>query len=147
MLSVLAECYRVVRPGGILVLVTGNYVRNGAVIDLAADTIKLAVAAGWTPVERWLHQKATISFWRRLHHQQAIQQGRAPAVVTTEDVLVFCKGDQPGWDFAPLPPTTRAPVKLSDRPAAPRPTQGRLLDVLALADQEAQEADGDGDGG
>src|SRR5262249_38728768 len=80
------ECYRVVRPGGALVLVVGNYVRAGRVVDLAADTVRLARAAGWTPAERWVHAKAAVSFWRRLHHRQ----GRP--VVAEEHVLVFVKG-------------------------------------------------------
>lgn len=104
-LAVYRECHRVVRPGGVLVLVTGNYVREGAVVDLAADTIRLCVAAGWTPVERWRHEKANVSFWRRLH----AQQGRP--VVTHEDVLVFVKGYQ-GWTFRELEPTVLAPAVL-----------------------------------
>lgn len=106
-LAVYRECFRVVRPGGVLVLVTGNYVRDGAIVDLAADTIKLAEAAGWTPVERWRHEKSTVSFWRRLHHKQ----GRP--VVTHEDVLVFAKGE-PAWEFAELEPTVAAPADLSE---------------------------------
>lgn len=106
-LQVYRDCFRVVRPGGLLVLVTGNYVRDGQVVDLAADTIKLATAAGWTPVERWEHRKGQVSFWRRLHHRQ----GRP--VVTSEDVLVFCKGPAPAWEFAELAPTTRAPAELA----------------------------------
>lgn len=105
-LQVYRECWRVVRWGGLLVLVTGNYVRDGKIVDLAADTIKLCVAAGWTPVERWEHRKGQVSFFRRLHHRQ----GRP--VVTHEDVLVFCKGPRPAWDFAPLAETRRAAADL-----------------------------------
>lgn len=106
-LAVYRECYRVVRPGGVLVLVTGDYVRSGKVVDLASDTIALCVAAGWTPVERWRHEKANVSFWRRLH----ARQGRP--VVPYEDVLVFCKGHAPAWPFAELPPTTIRPAQLT----------------------------------
>lgn len=119
-LEVYRECYRVVRPGGVLVLVTGNYVRTGAVVDLAADTIALARAAGWTPWERWEHRKSTVSFWRRLHNQQ----GRP--VVVSEDVLVFVKGSAPAWAFADLAPTYRAPADLT--PRAPAPISPTLFD-------------------
>lgn len=118
-LAVYRECFRVVRSGGVLVLIVGPYVRNGTIVDLAADSIRLAEAAGWTPVERWRHEKAQISFWRRLHAQQAAARGRDPheVTVTHEDVLVFCKGEKPGWEFAELPPTHLAPVEIG----APKP--------------------------
>lgn len=119
MFQVYRECHRVVRPGGVLVLVVGNYVRGGRVVDLAADTIRLAQAANWTPVERWVHAKANVSFLRRLHHQQAVEQGREPVGVTEEHVLVFVKGLQ-GWEWANLPPTTRAPAVLTLKRAAAR---------------------------
>lgn len=110
-LAVYRECFRVVRPGGVLVLVTGNYVRDSRMIDLAADTIAIATATGWTPVERWRHEKSTISFWRRLH---ARQRPDVP-VVTWEDVLVFTKGRQ-GWSFADLEPTAVRPARVRQEP-------------------------------
>lgn len=112
-LAVYRECYRVVRPGGVLVLVTGNYIRDGQEIDLALDTIVLALAAGWTPVERWRHEKSFISFWRRHHHRRRLLDGEEPHTITSEDVLVFCKGPAPAWAFRELPPSTCKPVDLS----------------------------------
>jgi hypothetical protein len=63
-------------------------------------------------VERWRHEKAVVSFWRRLHHSQ-----NRP-VVTHEDVLVFVKGHQ-GWLFADLPSTTTAAAVLTTPKPAP----------------------------
>ena len=107
-LAVYRECYRIVKSGGLLLLVVGNYVRDGKEIDLATDTITLAEAAGWTLIERWKHVKSRISFWRILH---AKKRPDAPVIVS-EDVLVFAKHYQ-GWEFTDLPPTTTAPVQLS----------------------------------
>jgi len=119
MLAVLKELYRVVNPGGCLVLVTGNFVRQGDIVDLAADTIRLAEAAGWIDVERWEHRKASVSFWRRLHAKQAAEKGLDPATVTvtSEDVLVFVR-DYQGWEFQELALTTVAPADLSTRGTA-----------------------------
>lgn len=89
--------YDVTPPGGVLVLVTGNYVREGKVVDLAAHTISVCASLAWTPVERWRAKKKQVSFWRRLHARKGLP------LIDYEDVLVFCKGAAPGWDFAELP--------------------------------------------
>jgi hypothetical protein len=133
-LQVYRECFRVVQWGGVLVLVTGNYVRKGVLIDLASDTIALAAAAGWTPVERWEHKKGQISFWRRLHHATALRAGKVPVTVTSEDIVVFCKGPAPGWAFAELPPTTRLPVVLP----ATLPSGGDETEAQAMTRAVAQ---------
>jgi DNA modification methylase len=114
MQQVYAEMLRVIRPGGVLVLVTGNYLRDGEVIDIAADTIAIAQSVGWTPLERWQHAKSKISLWRYIHHKQRPDT----PVITGEDVLVFSKGD-PGWRFFDLPPTQFRPARLEIREKAP----------------------------
>lgn len=95
--EVYASVFDVTPPGGVLVLVTGNYVREGKIVDLAAHTIAVCMAVGWTPVERWQAKKQNVSFWRRLHARKGLP------LIDWEDVLVFAKGS-PGWDFAELPP-------------------------------------------
>jgi hypothetical protein len=96
--AVYAAVFDVTPPGGVLVLVTGNYVRGGQVVDLAAHTVAVCAGAGWTPLERWRAKKQNVSFWRRLHAKKGLP------LIDYEDVLVFCKGPEPGWAFAPLPP-------------------------------------------
>lgn len=116
--TVYGAVYDVTPPGGVLVLVTGNYVRDREVVDLAAYTIDVCAGIGWTPLERWRAKKAKVSLWRRLHHRRELREakaeGRAPKdlLIDYEDVLVFCKGAAPAWPFAELPPRPALRAKL-----------------------------------
>ena len=89
-------------PGGVLVLVTGNYIEKGQVIDLAQVTIDLCRNAGWTPYERWAAVKRSskgtpaVSFWRLAQAKNGLP------MIDYEDVLCFVKGDSPAWEFSPL---------------------------------------------
>lgn len=113
--KVYVGCWRVVRPGGLLVLVVGDYIRENKLIDLAGDTIALCEGIGWHLVERWRHRKAQFSFWRYLAVTKRRWAGAGQletlALIPDEHILVFTKGT-PAWDFAPLAPTWRAPAKL-----------------------------------
>ena len=97
------EIYRgllgVIPEGGVLVLVTGDYVRDTQVVDLAQITIDLCVEAGWTPLERWTGRKKRITFWRRYWAK------KGQPLLDYEDVLVFVHGETPAWSFTELPPT------------------------------------------
>lgn len=90
MTQVYAACLDATRDGGVLVTVTGNYIRNGELIDLAELTIGLCKVAGWTPLERWRALKRSkagkpsVSFWR--------QPKAGVPTIDSEDVLVFVKG-------------------------------------------------------
>jgi hypothetical protein len=97
--AIYAALYDAILPGGVLVLVTGDYVRDTQVVDLAQITIDLCVEAGWTPLERWTGRKKRISFWRRYWAKKGHPQ------LDYEDVLVFCRGEKPAWEFVELPPT------------------------------------------
>lgn len=93
MTAIYAACLDATRDGGVLVTVTGNYIRNGELIDLAELTIGLCKIAGWTPVERWRALKRSkagkisVSFWR--------QPKEGVPTIDSEDVLVFAKGERP----------------------------------------------------
>ncbi len=124
--QVYRELFRVIIDGGVLVLGGGDFVRDGTVGDLCGDTIRLCEAAGWLPVEQWQHQKASVSFWRRLHHRQ---RPDVP-VVDYEWVLVFVKKFQ-GWPFTELEPTTAAPVEWTTKQASTS-RQLSLVDATQL---------------
>jgi hypothetical protein len=46
------QVYLALKPGGVFCLVTKSFVRDGAIVDLPADTLTLLVALGFEPLER-----------------------------------------------------------------------------------------------
>ena len=93
MRQVYAECWRVLRPGGIMALVLKGFTRNGAYVDLPQQTLDLLLAAGWVEHERWRRELWSLSFWRIL------QKRRDPAAfddrLNYEEVIAVRK---PGAD-------------------------------------------------
>ena len=85
MLQVYGQCHKVLRDGGIMVLVTKDFIRDQKRIDLAGDTIKLCEEAGFTFVERHYRKLTAVSFWRTIYKQKYPD---APEI-KTEDILVF----------------------------------------------------------
>lgn len=87
MLLVYQQCHLVLKPGGIMVLVTKDFIRDKKHVDLAGDTIKLCETAGFTFNERHYRKITTQSFWRTIYHQ------KYPEVepIKFEDVMVFTK--------------------------------------------------------
>lgn len=87
MLKVYMECYKVLTPGGVMVVVVKNFIRYKQVVRLDLDTIKLCEAAGFRLADRWYFRLPTRSFWRILYHR------KHPEVpeIRFEDVLVFEK--------------------------------------------------------
>ena len=87
-LKVYRECHKVLKPEGVMALVTKNFIRDKAVVRLDLDTIKLCEAAGFRLSDRWYFKLPTKSFWRILYRK------KYPDVpeVEYEDVLVFKKG-------------------------------------------------------
>jgi tRNA G10 N-methylase Trm11 len=90
MLAVYRECYKVLKPEGLMILVTKDYIRNKKRVDLAGDTIKLCEEAGFRFVERHYRMLPSQSFWRRLYRQ------KFPEVeeIKHEDILVLTNGDK-----------------------------------------------------
>jgi len=55
--QVYAECYSVLKPGGVMAVVVKDYVRDGILIPLCDQTLELLCAIGFKPLERvraWL---------------------------------------------------------------------------------------------
>ena len=87
MLQVYRQCHSVLRPGGLLILVTKNFIRNKKEVRLDKDTMKLCDQAGFQFVERHYRKLSMQSFWRVIYAQR---YPSAPQL-KYEDILVFVK--------------------------------------------------------
>lgn len=87
MLQVYQQCHKVLKPQGLLILVTKNFIRNKKEIRLDEDTMKLCDQAGFQFVERHYRKLPAQSFWRVIYRQKYPD---AP-VLDKEDILVFTK--------------------------------------------------------
>ena len=67
MLQVYRECFKVLKSGGVMVLITKNFIRQKKIVRLDLDTIKLCEAAGFKFVERWYRKLEHPSFWRIIY--------------------------------------------------------------------------------
>lgn len=90
MRTVYLECRRVLRPGGKLILILGNKVRERRIVPVTEDTRALVAANGFQVLAT--HDRKTIpSRWRRIHGQQDPNY----PVIAVETALVFQKTDGP----------------------------------------------------
>jgi len=87
MLQVYQQCYKVLKPQGLMILVTKNFIRNKQEVKLDEDTIKLCEQAGFQFMERHYRKLTARSFWRVIYQQKYPD---AP-VLDKEDILVFQK--------------------------------------------------------
>lgn len=87
MLQVYQQCHRVLKPAGLMILVTKNFIRNKQIVRLDTDTIKLCEQAGFTYLERYYRKLPAQSFWRTIYHQKYPEVEK----INHEDVLVFNK--------------------------------------------------------
>lgn len=100
MATVYAQCYAVLRPGGLLATVTKNMRNRGRLVDLATVTIGLAESAGFGYLQHNIALHAAVrdgelvrrpSFWQLSQTARARQSGKLLHLVAHEDVLVFIK--------------------------------------------------------
>jgi modification methylase len=98
--SIYAGCFAVLRPGGLLVVVTKNLRRRGRVLDLATITVELATQAGFQYLQHLIALHAAVrdgrlharpSFWQLTQTRRARARGEPAHLVVHEDVLVFAK--------------------------------------------------------
>lgn len=87
MLQVYQQCHRVLRDGGLMILVVKNFIRDKKIVRLDTDTIKLCESTGFTLKERLKRKLTSQSFWRIIYQQKYPD---APKI-EFEDVLIFEK--------------------------------------------------------
>lgn len=87
MALVYSQCYKVLKPQGLMILIVKNFIRNKQEVRLDLDTIKLCEQAGFELVERHYRKLTAQSFWRIIYQQKYPD---AP-VLDKEDILVFRK--------------------------------------------------------
>ena len=110
MAAVYAGCWALLRPGGILAVVTKNTRRGGRLLDLAALTVTLCQAAGFTYLQHVIALHAAVrdgglvgrpSYWQLT----AVRAGRAKGLpvhlVAHEDVIVMAKPPIPASSSNP----------------------------------------------
>jgi modification methylase len=98
--AVYAGCFAVLRPGGLLVVVTKNLRRQGRVFDLATITVELATRAGFAYLQHVVALLAAVrdgrlharpSFWQLTQTRKARARGQPAHLVVHEDVSVFLR--------------------------------------------------------
>jgi DNA modification methylase len=104
MAKVYAGCFTLLRPGGILAVVTKNSVRRGRTLDLAGLTVALAEAAGFTYLQHVIALHAAIrdgdlvdraSLWQRQRVRNARNRGEPAHLVSHEDVSILRRPEVP----------------------------------------------------
>jgi len=86
MLQVYQQCHKCLKPdGGLMILVTKNFIRDKQIVPLDEHTIKLCEQAGFQFVERHYRKLMAQSFWRTIYYQKFPDAPR----IDQEDVLVF----------------------------------------------------------
>lgn len=97
---VYAGCFELLRPGGVLAVVTKNTRRRGRTLDLAGLTVALAREVGFTYLQHVVALHVAIrdgelvgrpSFWQLNGVRKARTRGEPAHLVAHEDLLVLIK--------------------------------------------------------
>jgi len=83
MLQVYQQCHKVLKPQGLMILVTKNFIRDRTIIRLDLDTIRLCEQAGFKLLEHHYRKLPSQSFWRILYWN------KYHIKIDFEDVLAF----------------------------------------------------------
>ena len=87
MLKVYRECYKVLEPGGRIIIIIKPFIRGKRVVDLPYHTHLLLEKAGFKTIEVWRYRLRRLSFWRILYYRRHPEVPR----IVHEYVLVAVK--------------------------------------------------------
>ncbi len=87
MYLVYCQCFRVLKDGGLMILILKDFVRKGRRIPLGEHTIKLCEMAGFKHFHTYYRKIENPSFWRILYQQKYPEVEQ----IDCEDILVFKK--------------------------------------------------------
>ena len=87
MLKVYNQCYQVLKPDGLMILITKDFIRNKKRVPLTEHTIKLCELVGFKHIATYHRKIENPSFWRILYRQKYPDADQ----VNEEDITVFKK--------------------------------------------------------
>lgn len=129
MALVYAETFRVLRPGGLMIVTVKNFVRRDRPVLLSEDTARLLRAAGFVEVDQLYRRIGAKSFWIRVQEEKfrrrqgiwevgaRLGDGLAPAAKARLEGLLRrrLRAVPPDW---PIPFTTLEDVLIFKKPEA-----------------------------
>lgn len=93
MLPIYKGVYRVLKPGGVMVVVTKDRREDWCLVRVGQGTQILCQYAGFRPIETIQAVGATRSVIARWNNRRYVERGRADLVVDHEDIAIYGKED------------------------------------------------------
>lgn len=90
MYLVYCQCFKVLKPEGLMILITKDFIRSQKRIRLGEDTIKLCQMARFKHIHTYHRKIENPSFWRILYEQKYPQVEK----IDCEDIIEFRKDNE-----------------------------------------------------
>jgi len=90
MFLVYQECFKVLKPDGLMVLITKDFIRDYKRVHLGEDTLKLCQMAGFKYIHTYYRRIDNPSFWRNDYYKKHPEVEQ----IDCEDILCFRKENE-----------------------------------------------------
>ncbi len=90
MFLVYLQCFEVLKPGGLMVLITKDFIKNYKRVHLGMDTIRLCVEVGFEHAGTYHRKITNPSFWRNDYYKKHPEVEK----IDCEDILCFRKENE-----------------------------------------------------